>query len=72
MAKYNIFSNGEKINTIVADESFCKSYCEKYSYTYELVEEPSVEIPGTEEPITETEQLRADIDYIAVMTGVEL
>ena len=25
-----------------------------------------------EEPISETEQLRADVDYIAVMTGVEL
>ena len=25
-----------------------------------------------EEPITEMEQLRADVDYIAVMTGVEL
>lgn len=24
------------------------------------------------EPISETEQLRADIDYIAIMTGVEL
>ena len=26
----------------------------------------------TEQPITEMEQLRADVDYIAVMTGVEL
>ena len=25
-----------------------------------------------EEPISKTEQLRADIDYLAVMTGVEL
>ena len=33
------------------------------------------EIPETKElekSITETEQLRADVDYIAVMTGVEL
>ena len=67
--KYNIYFNGEKINTIIADEGFCKKYCEKNAYTYELVEEPSVE---TEEPISETDQLRADIDYIAVMTGVEL
>lgn len=32
-------------------------------------------IPETEEPekpITEIEQLRADIDYLAIMTGVEL
>lgn len=30
------------------------------------------EIPEPEAPIGEAEQLRADIDYIAVMTGVEL
>jgi len=31
---------------------------------------PEVEEP--EQPISETERLRADIDYIAIMTGVEL
>lgn len=31
---------------------------------------PEAEEP--EEPISETEQLRADVDYIAVMTGVDL
>ena len=31
---------------------------------------PEVEEP--EEPISETEQLRADVDYIAIMTGVDL
>ena len=31
-----------------------------------------LEIEETEKPISETEQLRADIDYIAIMTGVEL
>ncbi len=31
------------------------------------------DIPEPEpEPVTEMEQLRADVDYIAVMTGVEL
>lgn len=30
-------------------------------------------VPEPEEvPISETEQLRADVDYIAIMTGVEL
>lgn len=33
-------------------------------------EMPIVEEP--EKPITETERLRADVDFIAVMTGVEL
>ena len=30
------------------------------------------EIPEPEEPVSASEQLRADIDYIAIMTGVEL
>lgn len=30
------------------------------------------ETPETDEPVSEIEQLRADVDYIAVMTGVEL
>lgn len=30
------------------------------------------EVEETDKPITELEQLRADIDYIAVMTGVDL
>lgn len=34
-------------------------------------EEPMLET-ALAEPITEAEQMRADIDYIAVMTGVEL
>ena len=31
---------------------------------------PEIEEP--EEPVSEIEQLRADIDYISIMTGVEL
>lgn len=30
------------------------------------------ETPEADEPVSEVEQLRADVDYIAVMTGVEL
>lgn len=29
-------------------------------------------LPEPEPPVSETEQLRADVDYIAAMTGVEL
>lgn len=50
--KFNIYSNGEKINTIVADESFCKRYCEKNGYTYEIVEEATV-APVEPEPTAE-------------------
>ena len=65
---YKIIQNGEVINIIVADEAFCKAYCEKHGYTYALMLEPEPEIA---EP-TELEQLRADVDYIAMETGVEL
>lgn len=67
--KYDIFSNGEKINSIIADEGFCKQYCKENGYTYTLI--PDVE-KNPNIPTTPEDQLRADIDYIAVMTGVEL
>ena len=39
----------------------------------EVVSFVARDIPEPEpEPVTEMEQLRADVDYIAVMTGVEL
>lgn len=45
--RYKIFENGEQINTIIADEAFCKSYCDKHGYTYE--EEIIEPIPEPEE-----------------------
>lgn len=65
MARYNIFSNGEKVNTIVADEQFCKGYCERNSYTYELIEEP--EIPSTE---PESEEPTAEEMLNAIVGGM--
>lgn len=50
--KFNIYSDGEKINTIVADEAFCKKYCEKNGYTYELVDE-ATNVPSQPEPTAE-------------------
>lgn len=38
-------------------------------WTPGTIQEPE---PEPEQPVSETEQLRADIDYIAIMTGVEL
>lgn len=34
---YNIFENGELVNTIVASEDFVKTYCLENGYTYEEV-----------------------------------
>lgn len=68
---YEIYSGDELVNTIVADEDFVSTYCEANGYTYsERVPEPEHE-PAPQPP-TELEQLRADVDFIAVMTGVTL
>ena len=66
--RYKIFQNGEQINTIVADESFVSAYCAENGYTYEAVTPEPVPEPAP----TEVEQLRADVDFIAAMTGVTL
>lgn len=77
--RYKIYDkSGNPVNAIVAGEEFCKSYCAANGYTYEeeILPTPEVteevEIEETEPEPTEFEQLRADLDYIAVMTGVEL
>ena len=49
-------SNGERVNTIVANESFVKNYCEIGGYTYESVKDPEprpMPEPVVEEPTTE-------------------
>ena len=69
MARYKLLNaNGEIVNTIVADEKFVKSYCEESGSIYE--EEHLPEAVGGEP--TELEKLRADLDYLSVMMGVEL
>ena len=52
--RYKLYQNGEYKNAIIADEAFCKKYCELKGYTYELIEEkpkaPSV-TPTTDDII---------------------
>ena len=67
---FDIFKDGTKINSIVADEDFCEKYCVSNGYTYELVEPETT--PEENFEVSPMEQLRADIDYLALMTGVEL
>lgn len=68
--KYDIYADDKKINTIVADEDFCKKYCHKNGYTYKLV---GSEITLEEDfEVSPMEQLRADIDYLSLMSGVNL
>lgn len=48
--RYIIKKNGEYVNRIESQESFCKEYCEEHGYTYE--EEPIPEpLPPAEIPI---------------------
>lgn len=68
--KFDIFENDRKINCIVADKDFCKKYCASNGYTYKLVE-PEI-IPEENLEVSPMEKLRADIDFLALMTGVEL
>lgn len=71
---WNIFSDSEKVNCILADEAFVQEYCAAGGYTYALAEhQPEESEPiAAETPPSAEEQLRADVDYIAAMTGVEL
>lgn len=45
---YNLYNNGELVNTIVASEEFIIPYAESMGYTYELVPEPATPEPEPE------------------------
>ena len=45
---YNLYNNGELVNTIVASEDFVIPYAESMGYTYELVPEPPAPEPEPE------------------------
>lgn len=50
--RYKIFSKDGLVNTIVADETFIRSYCEKNGYTYEedvLPEPEQISEPTTDD-----------------------
>lgn len=68
--RYKIFKDGEVINTIVADEAFCASYCEANGYTYEEDILPDPE-PVEPEP-TQLDRIEAQITYTAMMTDTLL
>lgn len=53
--QYEIFHNGELMNTIEADEEFCAAYCQEMGYTYRLRAEQNKPAP------TETQVLGREI-----------
>lgn len=71
---YRILQQAEIVNTIEADELFVAQYCAQNGYTYELEERAESETEPEPEPPepTELEQLRADVDFLAAMSAIEL
>ena len=53
---WEIYENGELVNTIYGGEDFVKSYCEDNGYTYELREDDPAPAPTTEERLAAMEQ----------------
>ena len=70
--RYKIFKDGERINTIVADESFVTDYCEKNGYVYEA--DPLQELESADSIKAEKiAEIKKDCeDYIYVGTDVTL
>lgn len=64
---YLIFDGATEINRITASPSFVRKYCLKHGYTYEEIPLIPESIP--EEPPTEQEQMRADLDYLLMLAG---
>lgn len=54
---YNIYLNEELVNSIIADEEFCKNHFSKDGYSYELVQNTN----KTQRPLTDSELLRQDL-----------
>ena len=68
--RYKILKDGEVINTIVADEGFCETYCAKNGYTYEaeILPEPV----GPDPEPTQLDLIEAQVTYTAMMTDTLL
>lgn len=48
-------TDGEVVNTIVADEVFVAEYCEKHGYTFERMPDPESVPEPVPEPVPEAE-----------------
>lgn len=70
--RYNILSNGKTINTIVADEDFCKRYCEKKGYTYTAMDDTTDSTPLSS-PQSDIDAMLIDHEYrlTLIEIGVE-
>lgn len=65
---YSIYNNGVKVNSIVADLSFIKKYCEKNGYTYEVFQEVHPLDADRETKISEM----SDACNAAIVAGLDI
>lgn len=65
---YNLYNNGELVNTIVASEDFVVSYAESMDYTYELVPEPPAPAP---EPTPEPTPEEISVTWTAIADSIK-
>lgn len=63
--QYEIFHNGEIVNTIEADEEFCAAYCQEMGYTYRLRAEQN-EPEATETQVLGREITDLNLEQIAM------
>ena len=68
---YEIFSNGEWINTIWAPEKFVKQYCAENGYNYQL-RKSNESVTETEEKLSQIDMIEAQVTYTAMMTDTLL
>ena len=68
---YKILDSGKIVNTIVADESFVRSYCEKNDYTYEPKMQNEQDEPVTLKPTLEERTAALEAAMLSMM-GVNL
>lgn len=69
--RYKILKDGETVNTIIAAEDFCKAYCEKHGYTYEVEELPETD-PVEVEPTEADDTAAMLVDHEYRLTMLEL
>ena len=66
---YNLYNNGELVNTIVASEELIVPYAESMGYTYELV--PEHPTPGPEPEPTPEEAVTWASMATSIKEGVD-
>lgn len=68
MARYNLYKNGEFVNSIEAELMFTMAFCQSQGLTYEEV----MISPEPESGPTQIDRMEAQVAYTAMMTDTLL